>query len=412
MASQKKTPVYEDERTQSGTLGKVIGALVSIAAAVLMVYLLIAKPLEGTAMASLANIIRGLGGGIALAVPVMMVWIGVMFILSACKKKVRVVNIITNAILFLCLFAVVQLFVTQDILDMIEVDDYPNYISHAYRLGKGGGFLGALLAFPLHKIGVGGGIIALLLIALLCLLINGRIKQLINFIQSRRKERPVIEQTFEETPVQRQPVRRPQPQQSVRRPPQRMPKVDPYDDYMFIPTPEEEPAPVKKRTPAAAAPKKKGIYREVIDQDTVPDVDPLDKHRGVDIPRSLRDIRSDLGESEKPRERKKSTFPRDIPDIFEVAQDEEPFEPIVDIPEEEEEIIEMPEPMPLRRKPAKKTVVEGVRPLGVEGKQATQHEDIDLDDDDDAPFDIPHETAPAAKFSRKADKQPEAEEEE
>ena len=415
MASQKKTPVYEDERNQSGTLGKVIGALVSIAAAVLMVYLLIAKPLEGTPMASLANIIRGLGGAIAIVVPLIMVWIGVMFIMSACKKKVRVVNIITNAILFLCLFAAVQLFVTKDIFAILEVDDYPNYIAHSYRLGKGGGFLGALLAFPLCMIGVGGGIIVLILIALVCLAINGRLKQLIIFIRSHRKERPENEHTFEETPVQRPvPQRRP-PQQPVRRPaPQRAPKADPYD-YMFIPTPEETPEPPKKRAPAAAAPKKKGIYREVIDQDTVPEVDPLDKHPGVEIPRSLRDIRSDLGEAEKPRERKKSTFPRDIPDIFEVAQDEEPFEPIVDIPdaeEVEEETIEMPEPMPLRRKPAKKTVVEGVRPLGVEGKKATQHEDIDADDDDDAPFDIPHDVSPAPKFSRKAEKQAEPEEEE
>ena len=49
----------------------------------LMVYLLIAKPLEGTAMASLANIIRGLGGGIALVLAIVFAVIAVWAFLEA-----------------------------------------------------------------------------------------------------------------------------------------------------------------------------------------------------------------------------------------------------------------------------------------------------------------------------------------
>ena len=410
MASQKKTPVYEDDRRQSGSLGKILAALVSIAAAVLGIYLLVASPQDGTAMAGIAAAIRGLGGAIAIVVPAMFIWIGVMFILSACKRKVRAVNIITNAVLFLCLFTAVQLFVTADIIKTIEVKDFPNYIVQSYRMAKGGGFLGAILAYPLRKIGTVGAIIVLLLIAFICLTINGRAKQFFTFIRKHRRQPVENEQMFEQMPAQRpQPQRRP-PQQPARRPaPQR--NADPYDDYMFIPTPEDKPMPAKKRAPAASAPKKKGMYREVIDRDTIPEVNPLDKHPGMEMPRSLRDIRSEMGQ-EQPRARKKSTFPRDIPDIFELAPDEGPVESIVDIPdveEEEEDIIEMPAPMPVR-KSAKKTVVEGVRALGVEGKKATEHEDIEADDD--APFDIPHEVSPAPKFSRKAEKAPETEEEE
>ena len=409
MASQKKTPVYEDENTRSGSLGKILAALVSIAAAVLGIYLLVARPQDGTAMGAIANIIRGVGGDIALAVPAMFIWIGVMFILSACKRKVRVVNIVTNALLFLCLFTAVQLFFTADIMRVLDIKDFPNYILQAYRMGKGGGFLGALIAYPLRKLGSVGGLIVLILVAVICLTVNGRAKQFISFIRRHRRKPVETEQMFENEPVQR-PMPRRNPQPARNNPPRRPAKADPYDDYMFIPNAEEAPAPApKKRASAAASPKKKGMYREVIDRDTVPDVDPLDKHPGVEIPRSLRDIRSEMGETEKPA-RKKSAFPRDIPDIFELAPDEEVYQSAVDIPEEEEEeIIEMPEPMPITRKKAKKTVVEGVRPLGVEGKKATEHEDIE--EDDEAPFDIPHDTGSAPKFSRKAEKEEPEEEE-
>ena len=415
MASQKRTPVYEDEIKGGGALGKVIGALVCFGAAVLAVYLLFAKPQDGTIMGTLGNVIRGIGGDIALGVPLIFVWIGVMFVFSACKKKVRVVNIITNAIMILCLFTAVHLFFVKGIFDQIDLDDYPNFLAWSFRLRRGGGFLGAPLAFPLHELGVAGGIIVLLLAVVLCLTISGKLKRAIEFIQDHARVTEEPEQTFDNqprNPAQRRPVQQPARRAPSQRPASR-PAADPYDDYMFIPTPEQPAEPAKKRAPA---PKKKGMYREVIDQDTVPDTNPLDKHRGMEIPRSLKEIRDDLGEvevpkAEKPKVRKKSTYIKDINDIFELAPDDEPFESAVEPEEAEEPVIEMPEPMPVSRKPAKKTVVEGVRPLGVEGSKATIHEDIE-EDDDEAPFDIPHESVSRPKFSRRAEVQSEPEEEE
>lgn len=386
MANRKKTPLYEDEQNQSGALGKVVAALVCIAVAVLGIYLLVAKPMENTAMGAISNILHGLGGAIAFVIPLIFIWVGVMFILSASKKRLRAVNIITNAILFLCLFTAVQLFQTSSILRLCEIKDFPNYIVQSYRAAKGGGFIGALLAYPLRTLGVWGGMIVLVLAAIICLTVSGKAGRFIAFVRSR-SQKP--EQTFEEKPVRRDPPRR----------------RDPYDDVFA--QPEAKPAPQKKRR----------MYRETFGEQERP----IERETSIDIPKPLRRLRDEIEiEPEELPKRRKSTFPRDIPDFFELAPDD--AEPLVDVPTEAEIPIQRAPkrkpakkpvaevgratqhedddaPFDVPRKPAKKTVVEGVRPLGVEGSKATQHED----QDDDAPFDIPHTPSPAPKFERRSE---------
>ena len=65
MANQK-TPIYEEENQPGSTLMKVIGALACFGLAVLMVYLSLAEPQQGTAMVAIRNITRGVGGSLSV----------------------------------------------------------------------------------------------------------------------------------------------------------------------------------------------------------------------------------------------------------------------------------------------------------------------------------------------------------
>ena len=428
MAKQNRQSVYEEQAPASTPLLKVLGALVCFGLAVLMVYLAVAQPQTGTAMGNVRDVMRGVGGSVNPLLSLMLIWIGVLLILAARGKKVRVINVIMNFILFLCGFTVVQLFCARAIIEQhMSITTFANFVSRSYQLGYGGGALGALLAYPLYIfLGQWGGLIVLLLVALICLVVTGKAQKFYNWTMRRAEEgQHHMEQRRNVKKVERMfdyndsgyepdeydgfdapPVRRrPQPSAPMRTP-SRAPMEQRDRDYIVI----DDPAPTPAK-PRKSAPKKK-LYKETIDQEAA--VEEKVDAPGMDIPKPLREIRKTRAvtpdeeeAAEKPRRTTRGKFPRDIPDYFTVQEDA-PQEDEKTEPEQQAEEAFRPsnyEP----KAPRPRRVVEGVQPLTVDGVVSQQ--EPQEEDDDDAPFDIPHLAEKPVRFSRrKAQSAPEEEE--
>ena len=304
MANQKKQPVYEEQPETTGVPGKILGAVACFGVALLMGYISLAAPMVGTAMGAIRDVLRGIGGSVSVLIALFFVWIGVLLALSARGRRIRIINIIANVLLFLCAFAAVQLFSSKNVFAQISITSFANFVNKSYQYGKGGGALGALLAYPLYTyLGQWGGLIALLLVALLCLLATGRAQSFYrwtqrhaeegqHYVEQKRNIRKV-EQMFDydefddPAPQSKSAPRdrrspRPQPQEPPRRvqtKPTR--KVsDPEREYMVIDAAE----PPK---PKRAAPKKK-LYKETIDPEAAPSNPIEEQPSDIEIPKPLR----------------------------------------------------------------------------------------------------------------------------
>ncbi len=416
MARQKQQPVYEDRSESSGAPLKILLAVVCFGLAVLLIYLATAQPQEATAMAAIRDVMRGIGGSVNPVLSLVLVWIGVLLVFSARGRRVRMLNVIVNALLFLCLFTAVQLFSAGEIFEQrMTITSFANFVSQSYQYGAGGGVIGALLAYPLFRFagGAWGGLIVVLIVVLLCLLITGRAQRAYRWAAERadagaqrreqRQQERRVEQMFDpeygrrmQAPQMRRPPRQPQPQRRVR----------PERDYMVI----DDPKPVR-RNPRPAAASTRTLYDEAPEAGRAP----RPQSGGMEIPKSLRKIREnraaeqrELLEREKreaeaeAQARRQSAAERepasDVPDFFTVKDDmkdapapgEAPAEPSAGRRESS-----------AAQKPKKRTVVEGVRALAVDDiVPETEPEDIE---DDEPPFDVPHTAGkPTAKSAEKS----------
>ena len=188
MAGRKnKHEVYEEREVGSRTPVMILGAIIMFGLAALLLYMSLAVPQAGTAMGSIRNIMRGLGGNLFILLPFLLVWGGILFSIKAFGKRVSVVKVIFNLILLVCLFTAVQLFFVERIMrENMTINEFANFVDKSYMLGMGGGAVGALLAWPLYRFCVlAGGLIATVLIALLCLTITGRLQQFIRWTSRR-----------------------------------------------------------------------------------------------------------------------------------------------------------------------------------------------------------------------------------
>ena len=402
MANQKRQSYYDERSESAGAPLKILGAVALFGLAVLLVYLAFAKPTEATAMGAIRDVMRGIGGSINPLLALTFVWIGVLLTFSARGRRVRTQNVIMNSILFLCIFTAVQLFSARDIIEQhMSITTFANFVSQSYRYGAGGGVLGALFAYPLFQFAEEwGGLIVIILVALLCLLATGRAQKVYRWAaqhaqedqyrrEQRRNERN-SERMFDyeaEEPREGAPQMRrnaPQPQPRSRR------RKEPERDYIVI----ADPAPLPKRSPRPSASRKR-LYQDDMDPDTEANAAPFETE--MEIPKPLRKLRESRAADKKPVREKTVPAPEppvsDVPDFFTIKEDiseEETFTP---------QNYETP-------KKKKRTVVEGTRALGVDGiVPETEPEDFE----DDAPFDVPHTSA---KSTRKASLDEEKAEEE
>ncbi len=391
MSNQRRQPVYEDQSESAGAPIKILLAVACFGLAVLLVYLATARPQPGTAMGAIRDVMRGIGGSIHPLLALVLVWIGVLLAFSARGKRVRVLNVITNSLLFLCAFTAVQLFSARVILEQhMSITSFANFVSQSYQFGAGGGVLGALFAYPLYLYAGGewGGLIVVLLVALLCLLATGRAQRAYRWAsrranegrqrsEQRRNERE-LEHMFDDDFERGRPEpRRAAPRrQSVRR-------VEANRDYMVINSPAPARPPKRTATEEASVPRSRTRGRSAAASGD-----------GIEIPKSLRKIRETRA-AEKPAEPAVAMSTpvaeeppaSDVPDFFTVKDD---------IKEEESFVPQNYEPA----KPKKRTVVEGTRALAVAGVvPETEPEEID----DTPPFDVPHTAeTPTNKAAAKA----------
>lgn len=435
MAKQNRQPMYEEqEQAASAPLLKLLSALICFGMAVLLIYLAVAQPQAGTAMGAIRDVMRGIGGSVNPLLALMMVWIGVLFIFSFQGKKNSLLHIIMNALLFLCGFTVVQLFCARSIIEQhMSITTFANFVSKSYQCGYGGGALGALFAYPLYIfLGQWGGLIVLMLVALVALVATGKAQKFYNWLMRRAEEgqhhmeqrRNIknVERMFDYSDDEYEPDeydaydapprRRPVPVQTSENnaPAANRPhRAERGKDYIVIGDPVPSPTPA----PKAAKPRRKTsgnkLYKENIDADAA--VPEPQIETDMEIPKPLREIRKKRTASQDaPAEKKKRTT-----DLFSIADDESEY--AVQAEENEPCADEKPKenfvPDNYRsRAPRAKRIVEGTQPLTVDGmvSELEPHEE----EDDDAPFDIPHTVETPLRFNRRKpapEPEPEPEEE-
>ncbi len=201
---------FEDNRG-TNVPGKILAAVALFGMAILLLYICFASPQPGTSMGEIKNIMCALGGDMAFVLPLVLVWIGVLCIGSARGKRTSPLVITCDALLFVCLFTAAHLFSAEKICrERMTIQTFANFVSKSYGYGKGGGAIGSLLAWPLyHNLGVAGGFIATLLLAVLLVTATGRMGQAVRYVgglSEARRARREEEQVFEE--AQPKPVRR------------------------------------------------------------------------------------------------------------------------------------------------------------------------------------------------------------
>ena len=212
MASRNRRQQYEEAESGSSAPVLILCAVALFGLAILLGYLCVATPQQGTAMGAIRDVMRGLGGSLSVVLPLALVWIGALCVFAARGRRLSPLRIIADALLILCLFTGVHMFFAQRIVDQrMTIQVFSNFVAKSYGYGVGGGALGALLCWPLyHNFGVAGGFLGVLLIAILVLTATGRVGKLIRAVSEGQEKRRKGEQEFDnfEEEAPRKPRRR------------------------------------------------------------------------------------------------------------------------------------------------------------------------------------------------------------
>lgn len=208
---------YEERDAGSNAPALILAAIAIFGLAVLLMYIAVAVPQSGTAMGAIRDVMRGLGGSLCYALPLVLAWAGVLCIFAARGNRISVVKIIVDIFMILTFFASIHIFCIRTIWveNGLTQESISNIVTWSYRSNMGGGAIGALLAWPLYRYaGEAGGFIAALLIMLLCLTATGRLGRLAAFVSDRAERRAQAqpqnnEREFDELQPQPRRQRRP-----------------------------------------------------------------------------------------------------------------------------------------------------------------------------------------------------------
>lgn len=396
---------YEDQYAGSSAPMLIVAAVALFGLAVLLIYICVVPPTPDTGMGAIRNVLSGLGGSLAVALPLVLAWAGVLCVGAARGMRVSPLRVIADALLIVCLFTAVHVFFAERIVrERMTINGFTNFVSKSYGYGAGGGALGALLAWPLYRnLGVAGGFIATLLIAILLLTATGRMGRFVRFVNRRadaRQERRESEREFDEMDrkpartAARRPSREPfngaivKPEAQPRRrnaAPRR--RIDPLADDMSGSKGARPAAPSKRRATAAksataqaaamkpvaaqaATPaKRKNLYNEDLDKKKAAEKDALfdnfDDFDRLEAESAAFDEAEKANKAEKSEKFARKPFKPDRPS--QIKDDSDAIQPIP--------------PMPVV-KADKKTNV-SIDDLKIEP------EAYELPDEDEAPFDVP-----------------------
>ena len=426
MARKKQNVETYEEREGSGKVGRILGSMALYGVMLLLGYIVFATPEAGTGMGAIRDVLCGLGGVMAIVIPLFFGWIATLMALKAAGKKVSVWKSILDGVLWLCVFTAAHLFVTEDVIrNRMTIHTFANFVNKSYAFGAGGGAIGSLMAWPLYSyLGKWGGVLGTLLLALLSLTATGRMQRFIDWSLDRMEN---VQHDVEQHRMVKENERMfdyDDPKPVKRR------QMDPASDEIHLPDRNRAPQPAR-RNPSNSALKRS--VDDLIDndfqrpRDDGPSMAAFDGSRRR---RTERAVETDVPESVKKREAAKNDRVKKLADEEIEHQKAEKaskkkskaFEDmLIDIPEDpvETPIPEEPKPAPkpVKLPKAKKTVEEGVQALRLDDdepkkKKETKSYDDDLTiepeqcdvlENDDPPFDMP-DKKPMKKLKRPAAK--------
>ena len=176
----KQAPVKEPRNSRWGLPGAIIfGGM-----AVLLAYVVFFTPEEGM-LSGFRGVIQGLCGHMMVVSPLVMVWLCVLCACRAAGRRVAMWRVLANLGLVFCLFSAVELFTLEGVEKANHVIlSWADFVVKAYRYGRGGGAVGALIAAAIYPyLGAWGGLIAVIVLATLLMAVTGKLGKIAKFVQ-------------------------------------------------------------------------------------------------------------------------------------------------------------------------------------------------------------------------------------
>lgn len=350
MAGKKQSIEHYEEEAEVSRAPRVIACVAFYAIALLLLAsLLIPEP---NPLSSVKHVVCGLGGVLAFLIPLFLAWIATLLVANLRGKKISAIKSILFALIFPLLHTLLHLFFVPKIIDrFMTLHTFMNHLKQSFDHEVGGGAIGAILAWPLsQKLGVAGGVIAVVVLLALALLASGKLRSWIGVIKGRHKEENQdidYEHQFDEydepapkparaaramraeTPIRGVEVieEEPKPRRASRRK-QEEPAPEPqiqrrnaeFDSMHSIRGENLDPQPVRRRAEPTARPRRK-MYTETIEG-------PNASRRAVDRGDEPRPSRR-RAEEERPANEMSVRAPRvpleeDSPRASRVSREEEP----------------------------------------------------------------------------------------
>ena len=182
-------------------------------------------PSDGGFLNRCMLVVRGLGGMLCLLLPVVLCWTGAVLVFFR-ERKWSTRTLILGSLIFLFVEAMFQLFRISGVNAALAADgveaNYGVFLVRSFTMSsldcKGGGFIGALLAWPLYKaLDVWGGMIVLIFATAIVLMamtgfsfggIGMRISEWIDDfrvdMQERREEKDALRDARQEEELERE----------------------------------------------------------------------------------------------------------------------------------------------------------------------------------------------------------------
>ena len=173
-----------------------IAAGVCFALALFCVFVLIASG-GVPELVGVENVLRGLGGDLSLLLPLVFVWLGALLAMRARGMRVATWKLLVNALFVLLIFGAFHMFyadyINENGYHVTSALGYGDFLKKSYDFRVGGGALGAVIGGFLYlKIGVWPGFFVSLLLAALCLAVNGYLGKWIRAARRRAEENRVL----------------------------------------------------------------------------------------------------------------------------------------------------------------------------------------------------------------------------